>query len=62
MIKYDGMDPNKLGPSVHGLYDLLHQGVIDRAQFNQKIGRAEYQDEIYNSLSQYERENKYHLD
>jgi len=42
MIKYDGSNPSKLGTAVLGLYDLMHAGIIDRAQFNQKIGRAEY--------------------
>jgi len=62
MIKYDGSNPSKLGPAVLGLYELLHAGWIDRAEFNRNINAAEYEDEYYNSLSQYERENGYHLD
>lgn len=62
MIKYDGLDQSQLGPAVMGLYELLHAGVISRAQFDQKIARAQYSDEYYNGLSRYERENGYHLD
>lgn len=56
--KYDGYDPKTLGPNVHALYDLLHNGFIDRAEFNRKLPGAEYEDELYKNQSQYEKENK----
>ena len=59
VIKYDGYNPKTLGPNVLGLYDMLHKGWIDRAEFTRQIARAEYEDELYNNKSQYERENRY---
>ena len=57
--KYDGYNPNTLGPNALGLYDMLHKGWIDRAEFNRRIARAEYEDELYKNESQYERENRH---
>lgn len=57
--KYDGYDPNILGPNVLALYDMLHKGWIGRKEFNSKIAQAEHEDELYNQQSQYERENRF---
>ena len=57
--KYDGYDPNRFGPNVHALYDMLNKGWIDRAEFNRQLPRAEYEDDLYNNESQYQRENRY---
>lgn len=58
-IKYDGYDPKTLGPNVLSLYGLLHNDWITRTEFNDKIKRAEYEDEALKSMSQYERENRF---
>lgn len=52
--EYDGY-----GPNVHALYDMLHKGLIDRAEFNRQLSGAEYEDELHKNESQYERENRY---
>ena len=57
--KYDGYDPKTLGPNVHSLYDLLHNGWIDRKEFNNQIKKAEYEDEVLKGMSQYEKDNRF---
>ena len=58
-IKYDGLNPNDLGPAVLGLYDLLNRGHITRQEFNRLICRAEADDDLISNASQCEKENRF---